>query len=163
MIDDTRLTQIASTLLRLCRAISGPGYDAEELAQVAALAILEKDAADPAFSANPDAYIVRAGIWAARDFIRSGQTSANRQVNNNNYDVIPSAKADPERIVERRETLKDLVAAVEQLSPESRVVVSMIYAGHPKGEIAAALGVSPSAISHRRAVIARKISSSLDA
>lgn len=156
MITDTRLTQITNKLARLLRAVAGPGYDAEELTQVAVLAILEKESKDPDFASYDDSYIVRAGVWAARDFIRSGQLWANRQVSNS-FETSPSPDSSPERAVERRQTLSDLVDAVKRLSPESQILIEMVYAGYSKSDIAARLGVSRSAVSHRRRALARQV------
>jgi len=56
------------------------GADAEDVASMITLAILEKHVEDPAFLEQSDAYCVNLGAWRARDKLRKACSRENREI-----------------------------------------------------------------------------------
>ncbi|MDF9717753.1 sigma-70 family RNA polymerase sigma factor [Nocardioides sp. ChNu-153] len=123
-LDETR-AQLAATLGRPARA--------EEVATEAGLSVAEVESNDD-------------------DIARAQVLSLHSTTGTALEDTLVSTAATPEELVEDREQLQYLVAAVAELPERQRVVVEgYFFAERPMAEIAAELGVSESRISQIRA------------
>lgn len=150
MITDDRIAKISPRLERALRGVASPEYPISDLFQIAVLAIIEQSTKEPDFASHEDGYIVQRGVWAARTSIASGERyNYHVPASLEDSDITPDYAGDPAQIVERRETLRALIDTVGELDDANQVIVTMLYYGAAKGDIAAKLGISRGAVSHR--------------
>ena len=165
------IDQITPHLRARLRVLANPSDSIfDDLLQHAIIKIFEKSILDPAFAEQKDAYIVQYGFWMAKHQIESecvygkyveslGDTTVEATDDDDitMFEVIPAEDPDPAVEAMRRETLAELVEAVRSLSPESRILVKMLYAGYNEREIASALHVSYQAVNCRKQSIAKML------
>lgn len=147
--------------------------DIDDRYQDAVLGLLERAARDPEFGGQRDAYILQAAIWYAGHARQRAATyvtyveslEADHAVHDrimddeedlDVYDVLPGS-GDPARLVERRESLEQVVRAVKKQSPTNQAIVSSLISGVSESQTAANLGLSRPALSQRKATIRQAI------
>jgi len=173
---DSRITSLFPRLNRIARYLAHPGleYTADDLYQEMALTILDRSAGDSTFLDQRDGYLLQCASWDARNVAAKGRTY-NRLVAAEWFLAVRSAAADdgdeisllelfadpdltPEEHYLQTEQLEELAAAAASLSPSNQKIVGLIAIGYNWAEIADQLGVSRSAVSQRKNIIARQLS-----
>lgn len=142
------------------------GLDADDLAQSMALRLCEKIAAGALAPAAPADQLLAHGYYEA-SHLNAGENVYRRYVAEDilvdsdggsvsMLDLLPdpAIAANPEARVVRIEGAGSLARRVRQLSADNRQVVKWLLVGYSKKEIAAKLGSSRSALSHRLETIA---------
>lgn len=168
-----RLDTLAPKISRISRSTAGTfsEYDPDDLCQHICLKLLERAAADPAFAARSDEELLTFAIWRARSKAEAGRTYT-RYVDAEVFieedgdeisvlEMMPSGEINPEDAVIQSETLRQIDAIVQDLTPVNRQIVEMLYLGHSQVEIAAALGISKSAVTQRKTTIAHLLTEAL--
>jgi RNA polymerase sigma factor (sigma-70 family) len=160
-------------------AHSSPEYDQDDLYQYMAQVIIEKANSHPEFLDQKDAYIVKYASWKASHLISHsitylkyvddqekmtpidtrGRLDFNLEWNEDEVDNTPIANdLTPEQALIEAEAQAELLAVFDALSDESRDIITMLYQGFSKAEIALKMGVSKPAITQRVQTVARRIS-----
>ena len=160
----TRIVELAPRLIAYSHFIHSP-LDSADIQQEMALALLERDQVDPAFSVQEPSYLAWYATWQAKHAAGKARTYAGhiQPVDDAQMEIILCGKSDedddPARIAEKQEEMEMLLAQVATLTPENQAVIRMTYLGYSTKEIAAELGISPPAVSQRKKTIRRNIAS----
>lgn len=169
-----RIQSLFPKIQRDARSIAGTlsEYDADDLSQTAALKMLERNAIDPSFAGRPDAEIETFAIWRMRSKAGAGRTytqycepetyiTDDEDEEISDLEIVASDDMTPEEIYIECESISELNSDVRDLMTVAKSVLSaqnyqiceMLYQGYSQDEIAVALGVSKSGISHRKETI----------
>ena len=172
MNTEARLEAALVRLLPDLQAIAGyiisPEYTRDDLVQVMSEKIIERARKDPTFLEQKDSYILTFATWRGKVAAGYGYTY-NRYVGeeqvfvtedgeeSSSFDYIPATDPSPEEMAEQREEMAMLVARMKGFNRHDTQIVSMLYVGYTRAEIARELGITKSAITQRISKIVQRI------
>ena len=172
MNTDARLEAALTRLLPDLQAIAGyiisPEYTRDDLVQVMSEKIIERAQKDPTFLDQKDSYILTFATWRGKVAAGYGYTynkyMGEEQViatedgeESSSFDYIPGSDPSPEEITVQREEMAMLVARMKGFNRHDVQIVSMLYVGYTRAEIARELGITKSAITQRISKIVQRI------
>ena len=161
-----RIQSLTPRLIAKSHFIPSDHLEPDDLQQEMFIALLEKAQAAPGFAEQKDAYLVRYATWMAKHAAERTWTYSSHVESqtlslageDEVFDNFSDDNADPAYLVEQSEELEEMLSRLQDLSPENRTVVKMIYLGYTESEIATELGISRPAVTQRKRTIARAIS-----
>ena len=132
--------EVYPPLFRYCNRLTGDPDAAEDLAQEAFVRLLDRGPRGPARGLR--VWIFRVATNLVRDSAR--QSSTRRRILAGS--PPPDPVAGPETDMERVETIREVRAALEQISPRDREVLLLRQEGFSYKEIAQVVKVSPTSV-----------------
>ena len=149
-----RLEQVAaeyrSPLLRFFQRRVGPGEDADDLVQDVFSRLAAQDLAS---IRNIQGYVFQVAANVLRDKARRASVRSIMSATPDGFDIEDEAGFSPERILQSREALQILVAAIYELPEKVRMVFSHYhFDGVAQVEIARRMGLSLSTVEKHMAM-----------
>lgn len=137
------------------RYAPGTGQDPEDLRQSFVLTFLERQACDPSFIEQKNAFQLIAAKWQALHSVTKEDTYRRHVdiLEEDQLELIPGEGNNPEDLIIESESAEEILAIVEHLTSENQTVIRMIYLGYNESEIAQMLGISRPAVSQRKQTI----------
>lgn len=141
---DEVVAQYRAPLLRFFRRRVGPGEDADDLVQDVFSRLAGRDLAD---IANIQGYVFQVAANVLRDKARRASVRGIMVHVPEGFDVEDEAGFSPERILQSKEALQMMVAAMYELPEQVRIVFSHYhFDGVAQVEIARRMGLSLSTV-----------------
>lgn len=170
------ITNLTPRLQRKARkyAASAPGQDADDIYQEMMLSLIERANEEPEFLDQTEAYITNHCEWtggrhvATKSRIYSKYVEAEPETTNDEGEAIDWVETlifdngnNPERQLLRKEQTAKLQEAIKTLGQDNQMVVKMLFEGRKQKEIAAAMHITPAAVSQRKTYIASQLRAAL--
>ncbi len=168
----SKIEDLTPRLKRKAQYVSNKSsqMDADDAFQEMVVSILEHAESDPDFIKQTDAYIINQAAWDTGHVARSYRTYSRYNLPDLEIgrdqddcpqtiiDITPDSfdlEADVLEMIE----MESLAVAIRHLTPENSTLVTLLYKGYNNLEIAAEMGISPSAVSQRKGTIRRQLAS----
>jgi RNA polymerase sigma-70 factor (ECF subfamily) len=130
-------------VFRTAYRITGSASDAEDVLQTVFLRLLRRQEETPIIRDNPGGYLMRAGVNASLDLMRSRTRARSVALEDMQTDLMESPRQSPEAQQEDRELRKVVQKAIAQLGQRSaEIFVLRYFEGYDNREIGEMLGTS---------------------
>jgi RNA polymerase sigma-70 factor (ECF subfamily) len=159
--DDSNSTLVDTFLLRraaLVRFFSARTGSVDEAEDIVQEVFVKISRAQPTEVENPGAYLYRLGINVLVDRRRAASRSMRRDSEFHGDAGETDSAPSPERVAAARLRLEDILRVVEKLPPQCRRVFTLHRIdGQSHAEVAAALGISRSAVEKHMILAIRRL------